>query len=136
MGDFVSIYAVAAVWVGMAFVAALISIRAAIPVALVEIVVGAIASNTPGIREHVTQTEFTTFLATLGSVLLTFLAGAEIDPVSLRKHWKASLVIGFVSFLLPFAGAFTFCRFVFGWDLQAAEIGGIALSTTGMTPGN
>ena len=38
-------------------------------------------------------------------MLLTFLAGAEIDPVSLRRHWKASLSIGFVSFLLPFCAA-------------------------------
>ncbi len=38
---------------------------------------------------------------------LTFLASAEIDPVSLKKHWRASLAIGFVSFLLPFLAAFS-----------------------------
>ncbi len=48
--------------------------------------------------------------------MLTFLAGAEIDPVSLRRHWKASLSIGFVSFLLPFLGALAFCLFVLGVD--------------------
>jgi Kef-type K+ transport system membrane component KefB len=61
---------------------------------------------------------------------LTFLAGAEIDPVSLRKHWKASLSIGIVSFVLPLFSAFGFCKLVLGWHLHAAEIGGIALSTT------
>jgi Kef-type K+ transport system membrane component KefB len=62
--------------------------------------------------------------------VLTFLAGAEIDPVSLRGHWKASLSIGLVSFLLPFLAAFGFCALVLGWQLRAAEIGGVALSTT------
>lgn len=125
-----NLYLVTAVWVGLALLASLVSIRIAIPVALVEIVVGALAGNIPGIREHVTQTAFTTFLATLGSVILTFLAGAEIDPVSLRKHWKASISIGFVSFLFPLLGAFGFCRFALGWHLHAAEIGAVALSTT------
>jgi Kef-type K+ transport system membrane component KefB len=126
----VNVYYVAAVWIGMAFLASVISIRVAVPVALVEIVVGAVAANLPRIHGYVTQPEFVTFLAGLGSVLLTFLAGAEIDPVSLRRHWKASLSIGVVSFALPFAAAFAVCAWVLGWGLHAAEIGGIALSTT------
>ena len=125
-----NLYYVAAIWLGMAFFASMVSIRIALPVALVEIVVGALAGNIPGIKEHVQQTSYTTFLASIGSVLLTFLAGAEIDPVSLRKHWKASLSIGFVSFILPFLGAFAFCGWALGWRLHAAEIGGVALSTT------
>jgi Kef-type K+ transport system membrane component KefB len=123
-------YFVAAIWIAMALAASLISIRVGVSVALVEIVVGAVLGNIPGVREHIQQTSFTAFLATLGSVLLTFLAGAEIDPVSLRRHWKASLSIGVISFVLPFAGAFGFCRFLLQWPLHAAEIGGVALSTT------
>jgi Kef-type K+ transport system membrane component KefB len=126
----VNIYLVGFVWMVMALVAAGISIRFGISVALVEILVGAIAGNVPFIAHHVEQTAFTSFLASIGSVMLTFLAGAEIDPVSLRRHWKASLSIGFVSFLLPFAGACAFCYWVLGWTLHAAEIGGVALSTT------
>ena len=125
-----NLYYVAAIWLALALLASLISIRVAIPVALVEIVLGALAGNIPGIKEHVVQTQYTTFLASIGSVVLTFLAGAEIDPVSLRKHWKASLSIGFVSFLLPLLGAFTFCRVALGWRFHAAEVGGVALSTT------
>jgi len=126
----VNLYYVVAIWMAMALAASLISIRIAIPVALVEIVVGAVAGNIPGLKEHVIQTPYTTFLASVGSVLLTFLAGAEIDPVSLRRHWKASLSIGFVSFLLPFCAALAFCYWALGWHLHAAEIGGVALSTT------
>ena len=125
-----NIYYVAAIWRGMALLASVVSIRIAIPAALVEIVVGALAGNIPGIREHVTQTDVVVFLASVGSLVLTFLAGAEIDPVSLRGHWKASLSIGVASFALPFVAAFGFCKLVLDWHLHAAEIGGIALSTT------
>jgi hypothetical protein len=74
-----------------ALLASVVSIRIAVPAALVEIVVGALAGNIPGIQQHVAQPVFVTFLASAGSLVLTFLAGAEIDPVSLRGHWKASL---------------------------------------------
>jgi Kef-type K+ transport system membrane component KefB len=120
-----NIYYVAAIWLGMALIAALVSIRIAVPAALVEIVIGALAGNIPGLREHVTQTDVVVFLASVGSLALTFLAGAEIDPVSLRQHWRASLSIGLVSFALPFGAAFGFCGLVLGWSLHAAEIGGI-----------
>jgi hypothetical protein len=110
----VNIYYVAAIWLGMALLASVVSIRIAVPAALVEIVVGALAGNIPGIQQHVTQTDVVTFLASAGSLVLTFLAGAEIDPVSLRGHWKASLSIGLVSFLLPFLAAFGFCALVLG----------------------
>jgi Kef-type K+ transport system membrane component KefB len=125
-----NVYMVAAVWIALALGASLISIRLGIAVALAEILVGAIAGNIPGLSGLVQQTAFTTFLASLGSVMLTFLAGAEIDPVSLRRHWKASLSIGFVSFMLPFLGAVAVCFYGLHWNIHAAEIGGVALSTT------
>lgn len=125
-----NVYYIAAIWMAMALVASLVSIRIGLSVAFIEILVGAIAGNIPGLRDWIQQTDYTAFLATLGSVLLTFLAGAEIDPVSLRRHWKASLTIGVVSFALPFLGAFAFCLWVLQWQLHAAAIGGVALSTT------
>ena len=114
-----NVYYVAAIWLGMALLASVVSIRIAVPAALVEIVIGALAGNIPGIQQHVSQTDVVTFLASVGSLVLTFLAGAEIDPVSLRGHWKASLSIGLVSFLLPFLAAFGFCRLALGWPLHA-----------------
>jgi Kef-type K+ transport system membrane component KefB len=62
--------------------------------------------------------------------LLTFLAGAEIDPKSLRTHLRASLTIGTASFLFPFLGAWLFAYWAAGWNYQGALIAGIALSTT------
>jgi Kef-type K+ transport system membrane component KefB len=125
-----NVYYVLAIWIGMALAASLLSVRIGVSVALVEILVGAIVGNIPGIKEHVQQTDYTTLLAGVGSMLLTFLAGAEIDPVSLRRHWKASLSIGLASFALPLIGSFCFARFIFDWNLRASEIAGIALSTT------
>jgi Kef-type K+ transport system membrane component KefB len=125
-----NVYGIAAVWIGLALIASVISIRAGIAVALAEILVGALAGNLPGISGLVQQTAFTTFLAGVGSITLTFLAGAEIDPVSLKRHWKASLGIGFVSFMLPFLAAMGVAYFALGWNLHAAEIAGVALSTT------
>lgn len=125
-----NVYWIAAAWIGLALVASLISIRLGVSVALVELLVGAAVGNIPGTAQLVQQTEFTNFLATLGSAVLTFLAGAEIDPASLRRNWKPSLSLGVVSFVVPFLGAMFFARFVLGWTWPAAEIAGVALSTT------
>jgi Kef-type K+ transport system membrane component KefB len=117
---------VAALWVGMALLATLISIRIGISVALVEILVGAAGGNLLELQ----TTAWIDFLATVGSVLLTFLAGAEIDLVVLRIRWKETLGIGLASFLAPFLGAMAYAHWVAGWSLPASEIAGIALSTT------
>jgi Kef-type K+ transport system membrane component KefB len=117
---------IAATWMSAALLASIISIRLGISVALIEIFVGVIGGNYLSFH----TTPWIDFLASFGSVLLTFLAGAEIDPESFRKHLKPSLVIGTVSFLFPFLAALAFALFVAHWELRAAEIAGIALSTT------
>jgi Kef-type K+ transport system membrane component KefB len=116
----------AASWIGLALVASLISIRTGISVALVEIFLGVIGGNFLGFH----TAPWIDVLAAFGSMMLTFLAGAEIDPASFRKHLKPSLIIGGASFLGPFLGATAFTYFVNGWDLRAAQIAGVALSTT------
>jgi Kef-type K+ transport system membrane component KefB len=119
-------WVLAAAWIGLALAASLISIRIAVSVALIEILVGIFAGN----FLHLAQPDWVTFLAGFGSILLTFLAGAEIEAESLRKHLRESLSIGFVSFLVPFLGAAGYCRFVAHWSPEASLIAGIALSTT------
>ena len=121
-----NIWLVASLWVGLALISAMISIRVGISVALVEIGVGVLAGN----FIHLAPNDWVNFLASIGSVLLTFLAGAEIDPVALRANLKESLCIGFFSFLTPAVGAFATAFWVFHWNLHAAEIAGVALSTT------
>lgn len=122
-----NIWFIAALWMGLALVASLISIRLGISVALVEILIGVLAGNFLGIHS---TTEWINFLAMLGSGVLTFLAGAEIDPASLKANLRASLTIGGSSFLLPFLGVWMFAYFVLGWSMPQAQIAGIALSTT------
>jgi len=122
-----NIWFIAAIWMGLAFVASLISIRIGISVALIEILMGVVAGNFLGIHQ---TTQWIDFLAMLGSGILTFLAGAEIDPHSLKANIKASSLIGVLSFLLPFAGSWLFAQFVLGWTVQQSQIAGIALSTT------
>jgi Kef-type K+ transport system membrane component KefB len=121
-----NVWLIAAAWMALALVASLISIRVGVSVALIEILVGVIAGNFLGLH----TTPWIDFLATFGSGLLTFLAGAEIDPAVLKRHLGAALGIGAASFAAPFLLALVFARWVAHWDWQAAEIAGVALSTT------
>ena len=122
-----NVWFVAAIWMALAFAASLISIWTGISVALIEILVGVAAGNF--LHLHAT-TDWINFLAMLGSGVLTFLAGAEIDPVSLNANLRASLLIGVISFAAPFVLVWLFAQFVLGWSLREAQIAGIALSTT------
>jgi Kef-type K+ transport system membrane component KefB len=115
-----------ALWIGLALLAALISIRVAISVALIELVVGALAGNTVGLS----ITPWVNYLAGAGAIVLTFLAGAEIDPVVVKKHFVSSMSIGVVGFLAPFFGVLAYTHYVTGWPWPEAQIAGIALSTT------
>lgn len=120
------LWTVAALWIGMALLASLISIRLGISVALIEICLGVAGGNLLDMH----ATVWINFLASAGSVLLTFLAGAEIDLAVLRIKWKETLTIGSLSFLAPFLGAMAYAYYVAGWSVSASEIAGIALSTT------
>ena len=122
-----NVWFIAAIWMGLALCASLISIWTGISVALIEIFVGVIAGNFLGLHA---STEWINFLALLGSGVLTFLAGAEIDPRSLKANLRASGLIGVLSFGVPFAVVWLFAQFVLGWPLPQAQIAGIALSTT------
>lgn len=116
----------AALWMGLALIATLLSLRIAISIALLEIMVGVIGGNFLPLQ----RTEWVNFLAGFGSILLTFLAGAEVEPEILRKKFKESVGIGFLSFLLPFLGAMGYAYYIGGWSFPQAAIAGISLSTT------
>ncbi|MCX7780820.1 MAG: cation:proton antiporter [Negativicutes bacterium] len=113
-------------WILLAFIASLMSIRLGISVALMEIAVGVIGGNLVTLE----ITPWVNFLAGFGAVILTFLAGAEIDPASLKDNIKESLAIGLFSFLAPFLAGMGAAYYLFGWDVNASKIAGIALSTT------
>ena len=106
----------------------LISLRLGVAVAIIELIIGAIFGNL-GVLQ---ATDWMTIIATFGGILLTFMAGTEIDTHVMREKYKESFLIGFLSFLAPFIGASFFTYFIAGWNLQAALIAGIALSTTSL----
>jgi Kef-type K+ transport system membrane component KefB len=119
---------VAAVLVIVTLLASMLSVELGLSVAIIEIIAGMVVGNTLDLG----RPEWLLFLAAFAGVVLTFLAGAEVDPTALRKSWKASTLIGGLSFAAPFAAGLLACRYLAGWDWQAAQIGGIALSTTSL----
>src|ERR1700756_5803313 len=121
-----SVWLHSALWLGLALLASLISIRVGISVALIEIVVGAVAGNLVGLQ----ITDWVNFLAGFGAILLTFLAGTEIDPRIVRKHFWSSMTIGVMGFVAPYLGVLAYAHWGIGWDWPQAQIAGISLSTT------
>jgi Kef-type K+ transport system membrane component KefB len=111
----------------LVLISSLISLSAGLSVAIIEIILGAIAGNL-GLKPE----EWMIYLAGFGGVILTFLAGTEIDTRLMKARFKESFLIGFFSFLLPFVGTFLFTYFISGWTLQASLIAGTALSTTSL----
>ena len=110
------------------FIASLISLRLGLSVAIIEIVLGAVFGNLGFLQ----VTDWMTLVASLGGILLTFLAGTEININLMREKYKESFLIGFCSFLAPFIGVSLYTYFIAGWNLEAALIAGIALSTTSL----
>jgi Kef-type K+ transport system membrane component KefB len=121
-----NIWLASALWIGLALAASLVSIRVGISVALLEILFGFFGGNFLGLA----ATQWVTYLAGVGAILLTFLAGAEIDPNIIRKHFWSSTSIGVMGFFAPFFGVMFYARLVLGWPWSQAEIAGISLSTT------
>ncbi|MCX8069611.1 MAG: cation:proton antiporter [Thermodesulfovibrionales bacterium] len=127
------VWTMAGLWLGLALLAALISAWFRIANALTEIVVGTVAG-------FVALTVFNTnigadigwikFLAGAGAIILTFLAGAEIDPVVFKAKWKEATAIGFISFLSPFLGCAWAAYYFLNWTTDASWLAGVALSTT------
>ncbi|HLH79131.1 MAG TPA: cation:proton antiporter [Chthonomonas sp.] len=121
-----NVWLTAALWMALALAASIVSVRLAISVALTEILFGILGGN----ALHLQVTEWVNFLAGFGSVMLTFLAGAELEPEVLKRHWKESIAIGLVGFFAPFLGAWAYALYIAHWNPNAAQICGIALSTT------
>jgi len=121
-----NIWFASALWIGLALGAAILQNWVAVSIALLEIIVGAVAGNIVDLP----LTPWVNYLAGFGAILLTFLAGAEIDVNVIRRNLGATLGIGAVSFLAPYLGVLLFAHFVSDWPWPQAQIAGIAMSTT------
>lgn len=121
-----NMYMVAAIWMLLAALSAGLAMRFKLAAALVEIIIGILAGNFIGLHSNA----WIDFLAGFGSILLTYLAGAEIDPVVLRAQAVPATVLGAASFAVPAIAAACYAFFVAHWTFDAAKIAGIAMSTT------
>src|SRR3974390_3569454 len=125
------IWALAALWLGLALLASLLSIWFRVSTALSEIVVGTIAQLIIGavIGSAVLGTDesWIKFLSGVGAIVLTFLAGAELDPVVFRCKWKEATAVGLASFLLPFLGCAAGAYYILGWHAMPSWLGGGAV---------
>jgi Kef-type K+ transport system membrane component KefB len=128
------IYTLATLWIGLALVATLLSIWLRIATAMSEIIVGTVAQLVIGAALGAmalgADQSWIKFLAGTGAVVLTFLAGAELDPQVMRREWKQALVVGLVAFAAPFLGCAAVAHYLLGWGNDSSWLAGIALSTT------
>ena len=109
--------AVATVLAGTVLLASTISVEIGISVSLIELAAGfvvgnALQLNVPG---------WLSFVGSFAGVVLTFLAGAEVDVPQLRREWRASLSIGLASFGAPFMVCGLLAYFGLGWNHRQAE---------------
>jgi Kef-type K+ transport system membrane component KefB len=129
-----NVWLLASLWVGLALVATLLAIWFKISTALTEILVGTLTQlvivslfSPLGLAG---KTEWITFLAGTGAIVLTFLAGAELDPTIFRTKWKEATVVGLVGFFGPFLGCTAVAHYVLHWGVRSSWLAGVALSTT------
>ena len=119
----------AAVLAGAVLLASMVSVEIGISVALVELALGVALGNVLHLDPNAS---WLAFIAGFASVVLTFLAGAEVDPDDFRERFWASIAIGFVSFVGPFVAATLVALGPLGWTTKASLIAGTALSETSL----
>jgi Kef-type K+ transport system membrane component KefB len=119
----------AAVLAGAVVLASMISVEVGLSVALVELALGVVFGNAFGLDANA---DWLVFVANFASIVLTFLAGAEVDPDDFRERFGASLTIGLVSFVGPFVASTAVAYGILGWTVKASLIAGTALSTTSL----
>jgi Kef-type K+ transport system membrane component KefB len=118
----------AAVLATVVLVASMLSVELGITVALLELTLGVVAGNI----FHLQSAEWLDFIAKFGSIVLTFLAGMEVDPSYLRERARETVGLGVASFAGPFVVAAAVSYFLLGWTTRASLIAGTALSTTSL----
>jgi glutathione-regulated potassium-efflux system ancillary protein KefC len=128
------IWSSAFLWLALAVIAALAAAKLRVNLALAEVVIGVLASlvfATCFDSELLSRdTPWVSFLAGAGAIMLTFLAGAELDPEIVRRRWKEALGLGLASSLLPTLVCVAAAHYLLGWSWSASVLAGVALSAT------
>jgi Kef-type K+ transport system membrane component KefB len=120
--------AIGALLAATILVASTISVEIGISVALIELFLGVLVGNAFSLNVP----SWLSFVGSFAGIVLTFLAGAEVDVPQFKREWRASISIGLVSFFAPFAVVGLLAYYVLDWSRRQAEIGGLALSTTSL----
>jgi Kef-type K+ transport system membrane component KefB len=118
----------AAILAAAVVLASMLSVEFGIAVALFELGLGVVVGNLFDLHSQA----WLDFVASFASIVLTFLAGLEVDPTYFRKRFGASVGIGLVSFIGPFIVGVLVAYLALDWTVKAALIAGTALSTTSL----
>ena len=131
-----SAFTTATIWLALAVLSTILASHLRISMALVEICVGVVAAAAVGRffgpDALGSDLEWLKFIAASGAVLLTFLAGAELEPSVMRTKIKEVTVVGLFGFFAPFLGCAALAKYLLGWSAQQSLLAGVALSTTSM----
>ena len=129
-----AVWSLVTLWLALALIASLLSFWLRVSTALTEICVGMLAqlllATWFGATVLGSDEGWVKFLAGIGAIVLTFLAGAELDPIVFKKKWKEATALGTVGFIFPFLGCAAAARYGLGWDVRPSWLAGVALSTT------
>jgi Kef-type K+ transport system membrane component KefB len=118
----------AAVLAAVVLVASMVSVELGVTVALIELTFGVVAGNVFQLESQ----EWLDFIAAFASIVLTFLAGMEVDTEYMRDRARATIGLGVASFAGPFAVAALVSYLALDWSGRASLIAGTALSTTSL----
>src|SRR5207247_1725644 len=115
----------ATILAALILVAAIVSVEFGISVAIIEITLGVAGSSLFGLR----PTPWIDFIGSFAGIVLTFMAGAEVDRQLLRREWRPALLICGLSFLLPFVAVGVFGNYLAGWMVLQSASFGVGVST-------
>lgn len=83
------IFLISSIWLFLAIIATIVANKLKISIALVEIIIGSlfglIAIQFNFVNSIQANSEWLKYVASSGAILLTFLAGAELEPGAIRK---------------------------------------------------
>ncbi len=106
--------------------AGIIGIKTKISSSIFEVGAGLVLANALGIG----IAPWLDFLGTFGGLILTFLAGAEVELALLKRQAKVSFGIGTMAFVAPLVGIIAVLTVFTNWSWQAKLAGSLALTTT------
>jgi len=117
-----------ALLLSLAVGAQLIASRFGLSAAIFEILLGLAVGQALGLRSS--EIGWFSFLAALGGIGLTFLAGTEMEVGRVRRQWRSSAPLALASFLSIFLTVPVSLHHLAGWQWDASLLAGVALSET------